>query len=204
MKFLILILIVNVYSYELSNVLFMSNIINNKLILTNYDIDYYDNRTVVIQYETIDKEDINNYDNILEIDNNNISTLEIDNNLLLEINDNNDNIYDNISTIMNINNIILNINYVMNYDVYSIDGNNLNVSIKISNIFNITNKFILSLSFNGPVNFNGINILEIKDYVIIFNDSCKVERFGNYFYIHFETNAIFFVIKYIYNDKLPY
>ena len=52
----------------------------------------------------------------------------------------------------------------------------------------------------------GLNIIQIKDFIIYFeeNNLINLERFGHYFYIHFNEKTTYkFIIKYN-NDKLSY
>jgi len=96
-------------------------------------------------------------------------------------------------------NDIYNISYEMNYDLYKSEQNYLNVSLNITTI----NNFVVI--FNGPFNYNGENIIEIKNYKIVFDYNStihNIERFGNYLYINFNNcnlnETIYnFIISYI-------
>ncbi len=96
-------------------------------------------------------------------------------------------------------NDIYNISYEMNYDLYKSEQNYLNVSLNITTI----NNFVII--FNGPFNYNGENIIEIKNYKIVFDYNStnhNIERFGNYLYINFNNcnlnETIYnFIISYI-------
>ena len=91
----------------------------------------------------------------------------------------------------------------MKYDVYDI--NNIDKNYFDVNINNINTESII-LVFDGPYNYNGLNIIQIKDFIIYFEDNnlINLERFGHYFYIHFNEKTTYkFIIKYN-NDKLSY
>jgi hypothetical protein len=129
--------------------------INNNQII----LDDYDNNTIIIKYEDI-------YDN---------------NNFKEKIDFNNQ--YHKL----------FKISYDMIYDVYDYKNNYLNISLKMKNI-TFEENLVLSLSFNNPINYNGRNVLEIKNYIITFSENVlvdnyknkiQIERFGNWFYLHF-------------------
>jgi hypothetical protein len=96
----------------------------------------------------------------------------------------------------------LNITYEMKYDVYDIHNIDSNYfDVNINNNININS---IILVFDGPFNYNGLNIIQIKDFIIYFeeNNLINLERFGHYFYIHFNGKTTYkFIIKYN-NDKL--
>ena len=105
-------------------------------------------------------------------------------------------IYDNNTFKEKINfnhNKLFKITYDMVYDIYEYKYNYLNISLRMKNI-TFEENLVLSLSFNNPVNYNGRNVLEIKNYIITFSNTVlvdnkqnniEIERFGNWFYLHF-------------------
>jgi hypothetical protein len=163
MKLLLFLLITSVYSLELNNLFFTTDIINNKIILDkNITIDIKSNK--------------NNYYNML------------DDNFLDETL-----IFDKIT----IYNDYLNISYEMRYDLQEANGNYLRVSLNILDNDNII------LIFNEKFNYNGINIIQMKKYMIIFDDNIShIDIFDNCAYLNFNnylTNKMIynFIIKYI-------
>ncbi len=182
---ILLIFLSTVFAYEFSNIYFSTFINNNKLILTS-------------QYNSV---------NII-INNNDNYNLSLDENDIIEdvmflyddfyTNYMNEHLYKKIK----LTNNNLNISYEMKYDINDITNTNNNYFD--ININNINNKSIL-LIFDESYYYNGINMIRIKDFIIIFEESnlINLERFGHYFYIHFNDNksTYNFIIKYN-NDKL--
>jgi hypothetical protein len=174
LKYLIFFLIIiNVHGFTLFNDLYMIDIDDNKLIIKNH---FEDNINVTMKYEQIYENNItptNNYNNILF------------NYFLQDISE----YYHYIGTTMKKDNMYFDANYEMNNYI-----TNVQLRISGSTFDNMATGFIISLSFNSPINYDGKYILEIKDYIIQFNeytytdDNYKlvtVERFGNNFYLHF-------------------
>ena len=102
-------------------------------------------------------------------------------------------------------------------NIYYNSNNSLKVILLIMNhqFQNINNNFILNLVFNkiiygvtipyGPINFNGIHYLQLGDFNIEFsnkvlidniNHMMHLERFGNYFYLHFPSFTEYIVYEF--------
>ncbi len=96
-------------------------------------------------------------------------------------------------------NDIYNISYEMNYDLYSSDYNYLNVSLDITNINDII------IIFNEAFNINtSLNIIEIKNYKIIFDYNSSIHNIGNHIYINFNNCNKNIYNKTIYNFVIRY
>jgi hypothetical protein len=130
----------------------------------------------------------------------------ITNNSAINFDSINSDSFDNIkyvSTSMYNNNI-----YFEATNIYYNSNNSIKVILLIMNYHfeDINNDFILNLVFNkivygftipyGPINFNGEYNLQIDDFNIEFsnkvlidniNNMMHLERFGNYFYLHFPS-----------------
>lgn len=120
-----------------------------------------------------------------------------------------------ISTIMQNNDI-----YFETTNIYYESNNSLRVILLITdyNFQNINNNFILNIVFNkktfmfttiiipyGPINFNGKHYLQIGDFNMEFSNNAivddikqnvKLERFGNYFYLHFPSFKNYILYEY--------
>jgi hypothetical protein len=77
--------------------------------------------------------------------------------------------------------------------------------------FDNNNNIILNISVNNPVNYDGKYYLEINNFIINFSENCNsdythkkvfVERFGNYFYIHFPSykSSLYYNFSIDYNE----
>ncbi len=168
-----------IFALYLSNFLFISRIDNNKIILNNYDI----NNSVIIKYEYIYQN--NEYDKQNIIFNYSLEGSHT--------------YFDYVKTIMKTDDTYLQVTNSMVYNISNCNNNYLNVSIYIKNLKQNDDNLILVLSVNKPVNYDGSHYLEINDYIIIFSETAYVERFGNYFYIHFKNKRKIyynFLIKY--------
>ena len=160
----------------LSNFLFKADFDKNNIILTNYK----DTNYVNIKYEKIDESN-----NINNIEFNYFYSDEID-------------VYNTIITSMEHNDFYFEALNTMSYSIHNYDKNSLNVSLMVMDykFQDMSNEFIINLSFNSPVNYDGEYYLEINDFIIVFSEivlfdsgnktaSVTVERFGNNFYLHF-------------------
>lgn len=180
------------------NYLFSANINNNKITLNKH---FSNCRPIIIKYENIFEEyfEDNNY-------NYNKQSIIFD--------DTSNNIFDihnSLLSTMNTTNLYFEANYKMTYSISNAYSNALYVSFYMKNFKyqNMKNNIILSLSFNSPINYDGKYILEIQNYILTFSDNVisdnkiknvKIERFGNYFYLHFPSynNEMYynFIINY--------
>ena len=170
----------------IENYLFSANINNNKIILNKH---FSDCRPIIISYENIFEDNTNNKKQIIF---NEISNDVFD-------------IYNSVISTMNTTNVYFETKHKMTYCISNSYSNALHVSfyMKDFKFQDMKNNIILSLSFNSPINYDGKNILEIKDYILTFSDkvisdkkvkNVQIERFGNYFYLHFPS----------YNDDMYY
>jgi hypothetical protein len=162
-----------------SNLLFKANFNENGIILSNHDYFNYIN----IKYEKVYE---NNHDiNQKLIKFSTIYSDEID-------------VYNTITTAMDDNIFYFEALNTMSNSIHNYEKNSLKVSlIALGYIFqDMNNEFIINLSFNSSVNYDGEYYLEIKDYIIVFSDkvlsddenkTASVERFGNNFYLHFPS-----------------
>jgi hypothetical protein len=167
-----------------SNLLFKANFNENGIILSNHDNFNYIN----IKYEKVYENNHDN-DNIINIKPIKFSTVYSD-----EMD-----VYNTITTAMDDNtNFYFEALNTMSYSIHNYERNSLKVSlIVLGYIFqDMNNEFIINLSFNSSVNYDGEYYLEIKDYIVVFSDkvlsdnenkTAIVERFGNYFYLHFPS-----------------
>ncbi len=175
-------------NYSLSNFLFLVNFNNNSLTLNNYD----NTNQLNIKYEKF-------YEN----NSNNIINNKIEFNYILY--DEFD-IYSSIQTIMD-NDYYLETLNIMSYSINNYAKNSLEVLVYLSEFQfqNMENDFIINLSFNSPVNYDGEYYLEAKDYIIVFSEkavlddnkkSVGIERFGNNFYLSFSSFKDYLLFNY--------
>ena len=188
-SFLLLVIITQVSCsfFEFVNLYFIATITNDKLNLN----DGNNNINIIIN-----NNNYNNYNIILDENDRINDEMFLDDNYYY--NYMNPHSYNRVKFINN----NLNITYEMKYDVYditNIDKNYFDVNIN-SNI----NESII-LIFDESYYYNGFNIIQIKNYIIYFEESnlINLERFGQYFYIHLNDikSTYNFIIKYN-NDKL--
>ncbi len=165
------------YDLKLINEYFYVNFDDNSIIFNNY---YSDNIKINFEYISDitenNKQDISFKYFIKEVD-------EFNKYNILKAVMKNDNIY-----------------YEMSYESFYYN-NYMDVFIKTNS------NIIMCISFDKQIiNYNGKNILEVKDYIISTDDNITIDRFGNYFYFNFTSNDNLykFKIKYIsnyYNDE---
>ncbi len=178
--FLNILLIVSGIDNDLTllNLLFKVDFDKNSIILSNYDNSNYVN----IKYEKIYE---NN--NIKPIEFNMFHTDEMD-------------IYNAIITLMQDDDVYFEALNTMSYSIHNYAKNSLKVSLIVMDykFQDMNNEFVINLSFNGPVNYDGEYYLEIKDFIIVFSEKVSfdsdnksstvtIERFGNNFYLHFPS-----------------
>ncbi len=175
--------------YSLSNFLFLANLNNNSLILKNYD----NTNQLNIKYENFYEENKNLID-YNKINFNYILYDEFD-------------IYRAVLTVMDTNNIYFEALNTMSYSIHNYEQNSLKVSLFVMNykFQDINNEFIINLSFNSPVNYDGEYYLEAKEYIIVFSEealldndkqSVYIKRFGNNFYINFPSFKDYLLFNY--------
>ncbi len=186
MKLLLLINALIVYglndNFQLSNFLFKADFDKNSIILSNHNNNNYVN----IKYENICEKNLE-YDKVFPIEFNTFNYDEID-------------AFNGVTTGEETTNFYIEALNTMSYSIHNYEKNSLKVSLIVMDykFQDMNNEFIINLSFNGPVNYDGEYYLEIKDYIIVFsekvsfdtenkNASAKIERFGNNFYLHFPS-----------------
>ena len=178
-----------------SNLLFRANFNENGIILSNHDDCNYIN----LKYEKFYENNNNNH-NIIKF--NTIYSDEMDT-------------YNAITTTVVNDNFYFEAFNIMSYSLRHYSKNSLKVTLIIMDyVFqNMDNEFIINLSLNSSVNYNGEYYLEIKDYIIVFSDkvysdnenkTATVERFGTNFYLHFPSFKEYMLYDFIiyYNNVL--
>jgi len=175
------------YDLKLTNEYFYINYDDNSIILNNYYSDSY----VKINFEYISESE-GSQQNILF--NTFIKETEVLDN------------FEYIRALMKNNNLYYEIIYESFYNKNYID---VYTMIKKNNT-NINDETIICISFDrAQINYDGNYTLEVKDYIINFSNisfsdykynKVNLERFGNYFYIHFPSYLDYiqytFTIKY--------
>jgi hypothetical protein len=197
---LILLLIINVLTIHgldtdltLSNLMFKADFNSNGIILSNYNNQNYIN----IKYETMYE---NNHDND---NNNNIKNIKFN-----IFNSDELDVYHAVISGMEDDTFYFEALNTMSYSIHNYEKNLLNVSLYVTGyeFKDINNEFIINLSFNSPINYDGEYYLELQDYIIVFsnkvfldyeNKTATVERFGNNFYLHFPSFKEFLLYDFI-------
>jgi hypothetical protein len=174
-----------------------------KLISENFYINYDDNNIILNDYnlESIVKI---NFEYISDINEHYKQNIKF-NSFIKETNEFSK--FNFVKTAMNKDKLYYEINYDALYYTNHLEA------FMLMKGFTTTNEIIICISFDREIiNFDGKHTLEIKNYVINFSNisfsdnkynKVNVERFGNYFYIHFQSYVDYmqykFTISYNYN-----
>ncbi len=191
----------NVYDLVLSNDKFSVNFDYDKIILEKLNINKKYKFNPIITYQNI-------FEDIYETESEIISGTNPKYKIL----------FDNFIEHLGSTNYIKSSVKINNSNTYfeskyqMISDDTLLVSFYISDFKfkNPNNDLLVSLSFtSGPINYNGKYYLEVQDYIInfsntttynLYSDKVSIERFGNYFYIHFP----YFEDELFYNFTIKY